>query len=98
LDSIISEICYLYICVFKYFSDISGFLPNISKYNPFGGISICEFLVWFYLDFGIYHIWTGKELLFSMLWMGLFFPLYSSLCNLYVCCLLYSYLTATYLC
>ena len=29
LDSIISAICYLYICVSEYFSDVCGFLANV---------------------------------------------------------------------
>jgi len=36
----ISEMCYLYIYVFKYFSDIYGLLPNIGNCSPFLGVFI----------------------------------------------------------
>ena len=35
LDSVISVICYLYICVFEYFSDVYCFLANTGKRGPF---------------------------------------------------------------
>jgi len=35
LDSVIHEICYLYICVSKYISDILGFLANMGKCSQF---------------------------------------------------------------
>jgi hypothetical protein len=31
LDSVVIAMCCIYICVFKYFIDISGFLYNIDK-------------------------------------------------------------------
>ena len=76
-DSVIREICYLYIWVFKYFSNICCFLANIGKCSPFwGGISICEFLVFFWGGgFGILRVWTGKKLLYRILWMT-YFPDY----------------------
>jgi hypothetical protein len=42
--SVNSDICYLYICVLKYFSDISAFLSNIGKCNTFGGGLFVSFL------------------------------------------------------
>ena len=41
MDSVFRETGYLHICVFKYFSDICGFLANIGKCSPFflgGGV------------------------------------------------------------
>jgi hypothetical protein len=62
--SVISAICYLYICVFKYFSDMCGLLANVGKCSPFWGEggSICEYFVLFCLGFGNFHGWIGKEL------------------------------------
>ena len=48
LDSVINVICYIYICVFRYFSRVFGFLANLYKCNPFlFGVVICEFLFCF---------------------------------------------------
>jgi len=54
-----SAICYFHICVFRCFSDVCGYLALVGKCSAFClGISICEFLVWFCLGFGIFHGWN----------------------------------------
>jgi hypothetical protein len=51
LDSVISEICYVYICVLKYFSNICDFFANLGKCSP--------------LLFGYFYLWVSCLVLFG---------------------------------
>ena len=100
LDSVFRETGYLHICVFKYFSDICGFLANIGKCSPFffwgGGYFYLWVFCLFLLDFLIFHGWIGKELLYGILWITFFAMIFIILG--YVSGLWYSNLIAAYLC
>jgi hypothetical protein len=61
VGSVICVVGYFHICVFEYFSDVSGFLANIGKCRPFiFGSFYCESLAWFCLNFLIYP-WLNWE-------------------------------------
>lgn len=57
--SVISEICYLYICVLKYFSYISGFLASIGECSTFWGVFL-------FMNFVSGFVWVLEFAMFGL--------------------------------